>query len=235
MPSKSARPSTQLITVLALTRVVWVILLTSLVALSPLGNFLLLQGLIGFLPTDLGVQTEAIVVLGRGVGPSSESRTDTAAELWQAQRAPLVFASGRPEAEALSQALQRKGVPPKALQGEDCSRTTEENALFTAAVLQPQGIHQILLLTDAPHMQRSLLTFQSLGFTAIPHITPLWSEFTARGLNQLLWYETLALLGYGLQGRFQSRSFTNPAYLTPEQLQKALSGGCSEFGVRNAE
>ncbi|HEY9741447.1 MAG TPA: YdcF family protein, partial [Coleofasciculaceae cyanobacterium] len=99
-----------------------------------------------------------------------------------------------------------EGIPNQTLAYEECSRTTEENARFTATVLQPQGVKQILLITDSPHMLRSLLTFRSFGFTVIPYTSPVPANLASRTKALKVFSEYLALVGYGLQGRFRPQS-----------------------------
>ncbi len=130
------------------------------------------KGLVLFVPGDSGAAAEAIVVLGRGT-ELGKPRIDVAAELWKAKRAPLIFVSGISDTPRMLPLLEERGIPKRSLDGENCSLTTAENALFTAAVLQPQGIRRILLVTDGLHMWRSLLDFRDRGFTVIPHISPL--------------------------------------------------------------
>ena len=152
---------------------------------SPKKNLLLLLGLTAtlllvftvaakslviFLPTDSGA-AEAIVVLGRGE-EFRQQRVNSAAELWQTKRAPIIFTSGRGDAATMIELLEEKGIPNRVLDGENCSVTTEENAIITAAILLPQNIQRIILITDETHMLRSLLSFSAKGFTLIPHTTP---------------------------------------------------------------
>lgn len=175
------------------------------------------QILTSFLPQDAGQPVDAIVVLGRGKALRPE-RTQVAADLWQAERAPLVFASGRGDAKPIVQGLVKRGVPKRATDGEPCSRTTEENAQFTAALLRPQGVQQILLVTDPPHMLRSFLTFQSLGFRVIPHPNPLPPELNTRREAFLLVREYLGLVSYGLLGRFFPREAPPAEVIAQEVL-----------------
>jgi uncharacterized SAM-binding protein YcdF (DUF218 family) len=129
------------------------------------------RGLVLFLPKNTGT-AGAIVVLGRGT-EFGIPRVKAAADLWQAKRAPLIFVTGVGDTPRMLPLLEAQGVPKRLLDGEACSLTTPENALFTAAILQPQGIQRILLVTDGPHMWRSLLEFRAQGFTVIPHVSPM--------------------------------------------------------------
>lgn len=184
-----------------LVRVGVIVLLIYLTASFPLTFTLAAKGLVALLPSDSGEQVDAIVVLGRGP-QFSQSRVDVAAQLWKAQRAPLIFASGIGDAPDMIRRLKAQGIPNQVLAYEGCSRTTEENARFTATELKPQGIKKILLVTDSPHMLRSLLTFRSFGFTVIPHTTPVPPKLAPKRKTLVVFYEYLALVSYGLQGRF---------------------------------
>ena len=160
--------------------------------------------LVSLLPTDPGLPADAIVVLGRGPDLRPE-RTEVAAQLWRAKRAPIVFASGWGDAEPIADLLIQTGVAPEAISGEPCSRTTEENAQFTAALLKPQAVQRILLVTDPPHMLRSWLTFRSFGFDVIPHPNPLPPQFNKSKAAFLLVREYVGLASYGVLGRFSPR------------------------------
>ena len=182
-----------------------ILLLIYFTATSSLTVALASKGLVAFLPEDSGETVDAIVVLGRG-DQWRETRVGVAAELWQAHRAPLIFASGAGDASQMIELLRAKGIPNQALAHEDCSRTTKENAELTATVLQPQGVRKILLVTDAPHMLRSLLTFRHFGFNVIPHTSPLPPDLAPRKKTLMVFYEYAGLVSYGIQGRLFAQS-----------------------------
>lgn len=181
----------------------WKVMISLLIitASIPLIFTVAAKGLVSFLPTDTGETTQAIVVLGRGPKLRQE-RIDAAAELWQAKRAAMVFVSGFIDAYDLIPQIKAKGIPNTAVDGENCSRTTWENALFSAAILHPQQIRKVLLVTDGPHMWRSLLLFRANGFTVIPHPTPLPANFGFKSTAFLTLREYLGIVGYALQGLF---------------------------------
>jgi uncharacterized SAM-binding protein YcdF (DUF218 family) len=181
------------------------ILLSSLFLLSSPGLALAYQGLVGFLPGDTGEMAEAIVILGRGKFLAPQ-RAETAATLWRNQRAPLIFVSGNhQEFLDIVDELKQDAIPDAAIDGEFCSKTTEENAEFTASVLFPRGIRRILLVTDPPHLMRSLLTFQSLGFRVLPYPSPFPEALNRRQKTMLTLQEYSGLVSYALQGRFLPR------------------------------
>ncbi len=174
------------------------LLVTYFSAQFPLTTAVANKGLVAFIPPDRGQIADAIVVLGRGT-VFRDSRVEVAANLWQSQRAPLIFASGAGDGSQIVNKLKQIGIPTEALKEEHCSRTTKENALFTASVLQPQGVNRIILVTDPPHMLRSLLTFRNVGFEVIPHKSPV-PHLTQTRKAMLMLYEYMGLVKYGLGG-----------------------------------
>ena len=176
------------------------LLITYFSAQFPLTTAVANKGLVAFVPPDKGQIADAIVVLGRGEA-FRNSRIQVAANLWESQRAPLIFASGSGDGSEIVNGLQQKGIPSEALNEEHCSRTTKENALFTASLLQPQGINKIILVTDPPHMLRSLLTFRNVGFEVIPHKSPP-PHLTQTRKAMMMIYEYMGLVKYGLKGEF---------------------------------
>jgi uncharacterized SAM-binding protein YcdF (DUF218 family) len=169
--------------------------------------FVLDKALLSFLPSDATTGADAIVVLGRGP-LFNETRIERTTELWQAKQAPMIFVSGRGDSVDIMEQLEAKGIPKTALDGENCSLTTQENAAFTAAILQPRGIRRIVLITDWPHMWRSLLVFRAYGFKVIAQTSEI--PFYFGGLRARFFLrlrEYTALVSYGLRGwYFSNRS-----------------------------
>jgi uncharacterized SAM-binding protein YcdF (DUF218 family) len=186
------------------TKTVVTFVVVCLLVSSPPGIALAIHLLISQVPADSGTKADMIVVLGRG-WRLYHTRVDTAAALWQEQRAPNIFISGAGDALYLPPLLKKAGVPETVIGGENCSVTTEENAQITADFLQPQGVKKILLVTDPVHMLRSLLTFQSVGFDVIPHATAFPSEMGYREKVGLVLREYIALFSYAFKGRFSDR------------------------------
>lgn len=128
---------------------------------------------------------EAIVVLsaGRTVntavgGDSVDDRTlerlRFAARLQRATGLPVLVSGGRDRgsdelslAALMAAALTEDfGVAPRWL--EEQSLTTAENARYSAALLQRQGIRRVYLVTHGWHLPRAMLSFGATGVTAIP-------------------------------------------------------------------
>ncbi len=178
--------------------------LVYLMVLFPPAVRLAERALVKQIPHDSGKAADAVVVLGRGES-LNPSRVEAAAKLWEEKRAPLIFASGIQDAPKIVEQLHNKGIPEQDLTGEGCSRTTYENAKFTAEVLKPQGVKRILLVTDAPHMLRSQLTFQNFGFTVIPVPSSGSPDLSRGDRARLVMYEYAGLVSYGLMGRFSPK------------------------------
>jgi uncharacterized SAM-binding protein YcdF (DUF218 family) len=196
-----------------------------LIATAPPTLALATQGLVFVLPQDQGGAVDAIVVLGRGPDYRT-SRAELAAQLWQEHRAPRIFASGMSDAREMVRFITELGLPQQAVEGEACSQNTEENALFTSALLYPQGVRNILLITDPPHMLRSLLLFHSFGFTVTPKPSPLPAEWSAAKKSALLLREYGSLIVYKMQKRFQPRSLDSLQQPPAQVLSKIKDWNC---------
>ncbi|AZD24696.1 Uncharacterized DUF218 membrane protein [Pseudomonas chlororaphis subsp. aurantiaca] len=177
--------------------------------------------------STLAEQADAIVVLGSGRergDPAWGSDQPTGVGLErQRYAARLAKASGLP---ILTSGGLHYGTPPTeaALMAESLlndfdvkvrwqegrSRTTWENAQFTAQVLEPQGVKRIVLVTQAWHMQRAVWSFEQAGFTVVPapvgflgvdNARPLggWMpEFKSIWQSGQLLNEAVGLVGYKL-------------------------------------
>lgn len=185
-----------------------IILSVCWILVSPWGTKVALWSLTHSLPADQGKPIDAIVVLGRGPELRPD-RSDIVWRLWQDHRPPKIFASGMLDARIIVESLQERGVPSTILSGEECSQSTQENALFTSVLLKPQGVNTILLVTDAPHMWRSLLIFQQEGFEVIPHATELPVFWKSRRQMLTIGRESFALAQYLVGSRLNINVNTN--------------------------
>lgn len=175
-----------------------------LLATSPPGVTLATQALVSSVPMTSDHTADAIVVLGRGPKLRAD-RVEVAFNLWRQEQAPRIFLSGWGDAWLMMTQLRERGVAEQALGGEECSMTTEENGRFTASILRPQGVQKILLVTDPPHMLRSLLTFKQFGFEVFPSATPMSPELSYREKAAIAFREYGGLISYVLQGRLFSQ------------------------------
>ncbi|MBD2206830.1 YdcF family protein [Calothrix sp. FACHB-1219] len=133
-------------------------------------------------------QAQAIVVLGGatksafwprpGADLSEQGdRVIYAAQLYRQQKAPLIIlsggridwrGSGDSESADMSNILTSLGIPAEAIVQEPDSLNTYQNAVNVKQILQSRNINQVLLITSAMHMPRSLKIFQRQGIAAIP-------------------------------------------------------------------
>ena len=181
-------------------------------------------------PKSLNAQrAQAIVVLGGGrytgaveyggdtVNGLLLERLRYAAKLSRETGLPVIpsggsnWEEGQPEADIARAVLEREfGV--RVLAVENRSRTTWDNAHFTAELLHQQKIEKILLVTHAWHMPRAMDLFRKLNIDATPaptgYISRIDSEPTfwdwlpsARALQQSYWvlHERLGRYGYQLK------------------------------------
>ncbi len=118
-------------------------------------------------------RVDAIVVLGaplRGdrVTPVLRERIDAAAELWHRGGAPIVVASGGitagstiAEGDAIAEGLRARGVDDVIV--ERRSRTTAENARYSAELLRERGASRVWIVTQPFHGRRAARLFRAVG------------------------------------------------------------------------
>lgn len=121
------------------------------------------------------VATDAIVVLGAPlredrITPVLRERIEAAVALWKAGGAPIVIASGGmtvgstiAEADAIAGALREHGVTEVIV--ERASRTTAENARFTADILRARNAKTAWIVTQPFHGRRAARLFRDAGIT----------------------------------------------------------------------
>ncbi|MFP6849902.1 MAG: YdcF family protein [Pseudomonas sp.] len=184
---------------------------------------------------DLARQADVIVILGGGReqadpgwGADQPSllaleRVRYAARLAKASGLPLLTTGGLhygvppSEAALMAEVLQRDyALPVRWQEGE--SRTTWENAIYTAELLKKAGISRVVLVTQAWHMPRSRWSFEQaglqvisapMGFLGTPNGRPAggWlPESKAVWQSGLLLNEAIGLLAYRLFYRGSAES-----------------------------
>lgn len=133
-------------------------------------------------------KAEAIVMLGGATSSQSYPRVNVdlsergdrvfyTAQLYKQGKAPLIvisggridwMESGTAEATDVAQMLVKDfGIPAEAIVEEPDSMNTYENAVNVQKILQQRHIKQVLLVTSALHMPRSLRIFRKLKMNVI--------------------------------------------------------------------
>jgi len=152
----------------------------------------LVYGFHHFSSHDVAPDLTAIVLLGGGgftvhgpPGPhigvldlSSAARVLEAAYVYRLLGSPWIISSGgRPEgvetepiAAIMRMALVQTGVPADRIVLEASSKTTRDEAVLVAPMLQATGVTRIVLVTSDVHMRRSLAAFRGVGIDAVPAI-----------------------------------------------------------------
>lgn len=169
---------------------------------------------------DTNGRADAIVVMGAGVvGPCTPNlngmrRVLLAARLWKQGRAPLLFFTGgrAPEgcatAESMARTALELGVPESRIVEETRSRSTHENARFSAPLLRERGIRRLLVVTDRLHMRRASAAFEAMGFPVERASVPIYEghinnvDMLASGVREaaaLTYYRVRGWLTPGVQ------------------------------------
>ena len=154
-----------------------------------------------FLCVDSGkVSAEAIIVLGGG----SHERPQRAAELFKEHAAPRIIISGVGDDGINRRLLLRAGVPASAIQVENKSETTSENARFTIKLMREENIHNAILVTSWYHSRRALQCFEhyapELKFYSRPsYFASTRTEWEHKGITRRIYLEYLKLPGYWIR------------------------------------
>jgi uncharacterized SAM-binding protein YcdF (DUF218 family) len=176
---------------------------------------------------------QAIVVLSGGIYPPDSVRKKAqlesgtlyrclhAAELYHAGPRLIVLTGGKVDpqrkgpklAEAMREFMVKLGVADDDIVLETESRTTHENALYTAELLRQRGIDHVVLVTDATHLRRAKRCFEVQGLRVTPsgcryratefnwRVAKFLPKAGAAAGNQDVVHEWLGLTWYWLKGR----------------------------------
>jgi len=134
-------------------------------------------------------RAQAIVVLGGDVragdgaavpdtlGPLSLERVVFATQAYRRLQLPVAVSGGRigdaQQSEAgLMQAALEAGFAVPVTWTEGRSRTTWENALYTAPLLREKHLTTVVVVSQAWHLPRALWAFKRVGLNALPWPSP---------------------------------------------------------------
>ena len=211
-------------------RLVLSLLATSVIAWPPCEYLFSrpLEGRYPLRPFSAPSGLQGIVVFGSTISPKQFERPyplpdpDTfercqyAAWIYRETRLPVLVSGGGgssripPVATAMRELLLAAGVPGEMIWIEDRSRSTHENAVFSAQVLRQHGVRRVALVVEARSMLRAsaCLRHEGIEVVAAPsrfrYISAIVEDWipgwkAVRG-NELTLHETVGLLWYRLRG-----------------------------------
>jgi uncharacterized SAM-binding protein YcdF (DUF218 family) len=123
---------------------------------------------------DRARPADVIIVLGGGeIGTTR--RTIHAAALYRQGYAPFVLCTGNTapnepisEADRCAEVALQHGVSEAAFVTDEISRSTEENAIQSAAIMRAHGWRDAVLVSDDYHLWRAKWLFEEEGITTWP-------------------------------------------------------------------
>lgn len=145
--------------------------------------------------TPTQAEAQAIVILGGGfrrdapeVGADAPSitadlRLIEGARVARATHLPVLITGAPPEAAAMESFMEQDLQMPVRWV-ERASRTTRQNAEFSARMLRPLGIDRIILVTSSPHMTRAVGDFTAAGF----QVTAAPADMVTRDDPGFMWF-----------------------------------------------
>jgi uncharacterized SAM-binding protein YcdF (DUF218 family) len=176
---------------------------------------------------DPSLNLQAIVVLSSAVNPpvrerpypladyQTYQRCEFAAWLYNHWHAVPVLTSGggsrrHPFSVSMKQLLEKSGVPDSMIWTEEVSRSTHENAVYSAQILRQHGVSKVALVVDASSMPRAAACFRKEGIQVIPtpsefcELEGFWDEilpsWKALRQNEITLHESVGLGWYWLRG-----------------------------------
>ena len=152
---------------------------------------------------DRARPADVIIVLGGGESGTTR-RTLHAVALYRRGYAPAILCSGAygpdesiSEGGRCAQIARREGVPPDAIIVEERSRSTEENAIESAAIMRARGWSSAVLVTDDYHLWRATWLFTEYGMPVWP--SPAQQTTAPLSLGEETWGVGREVLAVGWQ------------------------------------
>jgi uncharacterized SAM-binding protein YcdF (DUF218 family) len=114
-------------------------------------------------PQDVLEKVDAIVVVSGG---DNNARISKGVQLYKEGWAPILMYSGAAaegevsNAEAMKNISAKMGVPKKNIVIEEESKTTVENAQFSAKIIKESGFKSVILVTSPYHQRRTYELFK---------------------------------------------------------------------------
>ena len=154
-----------------------------------------------FLTVDSGPAVADVIIV---IGGGSHERPLRAAQLFQQHAAARVLITGAGDDGINRQLLLANGVPARAIEVENKSATTRENAEFTVKRLRAEKIHSAILVTSWYHARRAEKTFTHFAPELKFYSRPSYFAFAREdwkklGINRRMRLEFLKLPGYWIR------------------------------------
>lgn len=127
-----------------------------------------------FLCVDSGRGSGDVIVL---LGGGAHERPLRAAELYREHVAPRIIITGAGDDEISRQILLQNGVPASAIEVENQSKTTRENAVNTLKLLHAEKVNRVVLVTSWYHSRRAEKTFEHYGPDILFYSRPSYFGF----------------------------------------------------------
>jgi uncharacterized SAM-binding protein YcdF (DUF218 family) len=140
-------------------------------------------------PQDNLEKTDMIVVVSGG---DNDARIEKGIQLYKEGWAPLILFSGAAaegevsNAKAMKRIAVAKGVPADKILMEEKSKTTQENADFSAVIVTEKNANSLILVTSPYHQRRTYNLFKkTLPNVKILNQSALDSKWRKKG-----WWQT---------------------------------------------
>jgi uncharacterized SAM-binding protein YcdF (DUF218 family) len=171
--------------------------------------FLVLLGLVAwfypekFLTVDSGpVEADVLILIGGGGG--QHERAARAVQLFKEHAAPRIILTGAGDDLINLRLLLAGGVPARVIEIENRSKTTRQNAAFTAQFLRDEKVHSAILVTSWYHARRAERTFAhfvpDVHFFSRPSYFGFdRADWHRDGINKRMRLEFLKLPGYWIR------------------------------------
>jgi uncharacterized SAM-binding protein YcdF (DUF218 family) len=140
-------------------------------------------------PQDNLEKTDMIVVVSGG---DNDARIEKGIQLYREGWAPLILFSGAAaegdvsNAKAMKRIAVAKGIPSEKILMEEKSKTTQENADFSAVVLAQENAKSIILVTSPYHQRRTYNLFKK----ALPDVKILNQSALDSNWRKKGWWQT---------------------------------------------
>jgi uncharacterized SAM-binding protein YcdF (DUF218 family) len=150
---------------------------------------------------DSGPVNADVIVL---LGGDSRERYERAAKLFKEHAAPRIIVSGYGDCEINRYLLITAGVPANAIELENKSKTTRENAQLTIKLLRERKLKRVILVTSWYHSRRALACFRHYAPELKVYSRPSYyasarADWSHNRIGNRVRLEYVKLLGYWVQ------------------------------------